>query len=83
MCQNTVYIFGQFDKLDFLSILNLIFTACVACKNRVQTRKCRSIGGMSALHDKMQGSFSIATCSVHLILAQTSQEGFQCTTAEE
>ena len=27
------------DKLDLLSILNLIFTACVACKNQVGNRQ--------------------------------------------
>ena len=27
------------SKLDFLSSSNLIFTACVACKNQVRTRK--------------------------------------------
>jgi hypothetical protein len=26
----------KYDKLDFKSILNLIFTACVACKNQFQ-----------------------------------------------
>ena len=29
----------EFDELDFLSFLNLIFAACAACKNWVQTRK--------------------------------------------
>ena len=29
----------EFDELDFFPCLNWIFTACVACKNPVQTRK--------------------------------------------
>ena len=29
----------KYDEIDFLSKLNLIFTACVACKNLVQTRQ--------------------------------------------
>ena len=29
----------EFDELDFFPSLNCIFTACVACKNPVQTRK--------------------------------------------
>ena len=28
-----------FYEIDFLSILNLVFTACVACKNQVQNRQ--------------------------------------------
>ena len=34
------------DELDFLSILNLIFTACVACKNRVQNRIKITLGNL-------------------------------------
>ena len=30
---------NQFNKLDFLSILNQNFTACVVCKNLVQNRQ--------------------------------------------
>ena len=29
----------EFDEVDFFPSLNWIFTACVACKNSVQTRK--------------------------------------------
>ena len=29
----------KFDELDFFPILNWMFTACVTCKNPVQTRK--------------------------------------------
>jgi hypothetical protein len=32
----------KFDELDFLSISNLIFTACVACKNQFRNPVCRT-----------------------------------------
>ena len=54
----------KFDKLDFWSILNLIFTTSVACKIQVWKRpkikfvqfnfskiKCRSIGGKANILD--------------------------------
>ena len=58
------------DELEFLSILNLIFTACLACKIQLRNKqkikfiqldlkkiKCRSVGGLGSLHEIFIYSF--------------------------
>ena len=49
----------EFDELDFLSISNYIFPACLACKNQVQARKKSSSSEFVTLNISNQEFFFV------------------------